>query len=61
MSITLTYSWDVPSPFKAKTLYNSCGKDGSDPRFLRLSPVFRCSVLKCGGNHRYVIYTWIFS
>ncbi|XP_010242589.1 PREDICTED: uncharacterized protein LOC104586906 isoform X2 [Nelumbo nucifera] len=40
--------WDVPLPNTIKVLYSSCRKDGTDPRFVKLEPVFRCSKLKCG-------------
>ncbi|XP_042502346.1 uncharacterized protein LOC122079721 [Macadamia integrifolia] len=40
--------WDVPSLSAIKILYSSCYKEGTDPRFMRLEPVFRCSKLKFG-------------
>lgn len=40
--------WDVPSPHAIKVIYSSMRKDGTDPRFIKLDPVFRCSRLKSG-------------
>ncbi|XP_042476421.1 uncharacterized protein LOC122058061 [Macadamia integrifolia] len=40
--------WEVPSVSTIKVIYSSCNKEGTDPRFLRLEPVFRCSKLKFG-------------
>ncbi|XP_047316570.1 uncharacterized protein LOC124920185 isoform X2 [Impatiens glandulifera] len=40
--------WDVPHPFTMKSIYSSCQKKGTDPRFLKLDPVFRCSIIKTG-------------
>ncbi|XP_043704706.1 uncharacterized protein LOC122654606 isoform X2 [Telopea speciosissima] len=40
--------WEVPSVSTIKILYSSCNKEGNDPRFVRLDPVFRCSKLKFG-------------
>ncbi|XP_019152955.1 PREDICTED: uncharacterized protein LOC109149566 isoform X3 [Ipomoea nil] len=39
--------WEVPFPRIIKRLYSS-DKEGTDPRFIKLEPVFRCSMLKCG-------------
>ncbi|XP_031128106.1 uncharacterized protein LOC116030111 isoform X3 [Ipomoea triloba] len=39
--------WEVPFPRIIKRLYSS-DKEGTDPRFMKLEPVFRCSMLKCG-------------
>ncbi|XP_077230496.1 uncharacterized protein LOC143863652 isoform X1 [Tasmannia lanceolata] len=35
--------WEVPSPSMIRTLYSSRCKEGIDPRFIKLTPVFRCS------------------
>ncbi|XP_070006998.1 uncharacterized protein [Nicotiana sylvestris] len=40
--------WEVPFPHIIKVFYPSVQKKGTDPRFLKLQPVFRCSMLKCG-------------
>ncbi|XP_016449387.2 uncharacterized protein LOC107774390 isoform X1 [Nicotiana tabacum] len=40
--------WEVPFPHIIKAFYPSVQKKGTDPRFLKLQPVFRCSMLKCG-------------
>ncbi|KAG1348026.1 hypothetical protein COCNU_06G018550 [Cocos nucifera] len=43
--------WEVPTPSMVKVLFaSSCG-EGTDPRFLKLEPVFRCSKVKCGDRH----------
>eukprot|EP00258_Populus_trichocarpa_P042614 XP_024458633.1 uncharacterized protein LOC18099807 isoform X1 [Populus trichocarpa] len=41
--------WDVPLPHAMKSVYSSSNGEGTDPRFVKLKPVFRCSTLKCGG------------
>ncbi|KAJ6351838.1 hypothetical protein OIU78_007682 [Salix suchowensis] len=41
--------WDVPLPQAMKSVYSSSNLEGSDPRFVKIKPVFRCSTLKCGG------------
>ncbi|CAL9779747.1 unnamed protein product [Musa acuminata subsp. burmannicoides] len=40
--------WEVPLPGLVKALYTSSRDEVSDPRFLKLTPVFRCSKLKYG-------------
>ncbi|KAL2509215.1 Transducin/WD40 repeat-like superfamily protein [Forsythia ovata] len=40
--------WEVPFPRTIKLIYPACQKEGTDPRFIKLAPVFRCSMLKCG-------------
>ncbi|KAI3683867.1 hypothetical protein L1987_84382 [Smallanthus sonchifolius] len=40
--------WEVPLPHVTKAIFSSCQKEGNDPRFLKLKPVFLCSMLKCG-------------
>ncbi|XP_029117085.2 uncharacterized protein [Elaeis guineensis] len=43
--------WEVPALSMVKVLFaSSCG-EGTDPRFLKLEPVFRCSKVKCGDRH----------
>ncbi|KAJ7976092.1 General transcription factor 3C polypeptide 2 [Quillaja saponaria] len=39
--------WEVPHPRALRAIYSY--KEGTDPRFIKLEPVFRCSDLKCGG------------
>uniref|UniRef100_A0A2N9ED58 Uncharacterized protein n=1 Tax=Fagus sylvatica TaxID=28930 RepID=A0A2N9ED58_FAGSY len=41
--------WEVPLPRTMKVIYSSVHQEGTDPRFVKLEPVFRCSMLKCGG------------
>ncbi|KAH7663447.1 general transcription factor 3C polypeptide 2 protein [Dioscorea alata] len=40
--------WDVPHPSLVRRLYISSRIEGTDPRFLKLEPVFKCSKIKCG-------------
>ncbi|KAI3924850.1 hypothetical protein MKW98_031101 [Papaver atlanticum] len=40
--------WEVPSPSKIKALYASYQEDSTDPRFMKLAPVFKCLELKTG-------------
>ncbi|KAH7862286.1 hypothetical protein Vadar_002497 [Vaccinium darrowii] len=40
--------WEVPLPRTIKAIYSACHTEGTDPRFVKLEPVFRCSKLKCG-------------
>ncbi|XAR58567.1 hypothetical protein NMG60_11014014 [Bertholletia excelsa] len=40
--------WEVPLPQTMKVIYSSCQKQGTDARFVKLEPIFRCSKLKCG-------------
>ncbi|PON78969.1 Guanine nucleotide-binding protein, beta subunit [Parasponia andersonii] len=42
--------WEVPHPNTIKVLYSSLNGEGTDPRFVKLEPVFRCSMLKSGGT-----------
>ncbi|KAL0794990.1 hypothetical protein Bca101_066367 [Brassica carinata] len=42
--------WDVPMPKAISALYLSSKKDATDPRFVKLAPVFKCSILKCGDS-----------
>lgn len=43
--------WEVPAPHAAEVMFSACQKEGTDPRFIKLEPVFRCSMLKCGDRH----------
>ena len=47
--------WEVPLPRAIKVIYSSLHGEGTDPRFVKLKPVFRCSMLKSGGVHRYLV------
>ncbi|KAI5003707.1 hypothetical protein ZWY2020_030867 [Hordeum vulgare] len=40
--------WEVPSPSMIQKIYSSSSVKGTDPRFLKLQPVFRCAKVKCG-------------
>ncbi|WCJ19340.1 Transducin/WD40 repeat-like superfamily protein [Euphorbia peplus] len=40
--------WDVPLPNIANAIYTLSCKEGIDPRFVKLQPVFKCSIAKCG-------------
>ncbi|XP_076900909.1 uncharacterized protein LOC143555199 [Bidens hawaiensis] len=40
--------WEVPHPLVTKAIFSYCKKEGNDLRFLKLKPVFLCSMLKCG-------------
>ncbi|KDP42720.1 hypothetical protein JCGZ_23660 [Jatropha curcas] len=40
--------WDVPLPHVVKVIYSSSHSKDTDPRFVKLEPVFRCSFAKCG-------------
>ncbi|KVI07947.1 uncharacterized protein LOC112515196 isoform X2 [Cynara cardunculus var. scolymus] len=40
--------WEVPAPHAVEVMFSACRKEGTDPRFIKLEPVFRCSMLKCG-------------
>ncbi|XP_027365109.1 uncharacterized protein LOC113872072 isoform X2 [Abrus precatorius] len=39
--------WEVPLPHVLRTIYMH--SEGTDPRFIKLEPVFKCSMLKRGG------------
>ncbi|KAL2599606.1 hypothetical protein AAZV13_10G061500 [Glycine max] len=39
--------WEVPLPHVLRAIYMH--KEGTDPRFIKLEPVFKCSMLKRGG------------
>lgn len=45
--------WEVPVPRAIEVIYSSSSGEGTDPRFVKLAPVFRCSMLKCGDKKRY--------
>ncbi|XP_052172689.1 LOW QUALITY PROTEIN: uncharacterized protein LOC127788456 [Diospyros lotus] len=40
--------WDVPLPQTMNVIFSGCQEEGTDPRFVKLEPIFRCSKLKCG-------------
>ncbi|XP_074578632.1 uncharacterized protein LOC141835092 isoform X2 [Curcuma longa] len=40
--------WEIPLPGMVKTLFTSKNEKGTDPRFLKLTPWFRCSMVKRG-------------
>ncbi|KAG2602087.1 uncharacterized protein LOC120708725 [Panicum virgatum] len=42
--------WEVPSPCMIQKLYSPSKVEGSDPRFLKLQPVFRSVKVKCGNR-----------
>ncbi|VAH81998.1 unnamed protein product [Triticum turgidum subsp. durum] len=44
--------WEVPSPSMIQKIYSSSSVKGTDPRFLKLQPVFRCAKVKCGNIQR---------
>ncbi|XP_011094381.1 uncharacterized protein LOC105174093 isoform X1 [Sesamum indicum] len=39
--------WEVPLPHTVRFVFPAC-QERIDPRFIKLRPVFRCSMLKCG-------------
>uniref|UniRef100_A0A7N2L416 Cation/H+ exchanger transmembrane domain-containing protein n=1 Tax=Quercus lobata TaxID=97700 RepID=A0A7N2L416_QUELO len=41
--------WEVPLPCTMKVIYSSVHQEGTDPCFVKLEPVLRCSMLKCSG------------
>ncbi|RDX97408.1 General transcription factor 3C polypeptide 2 [Mucuna pruriens] len=43
--------WEVPLPHVLRATYMH--REGTDPRFIKLEPVFKCSMLKRGGVQRY--------
>ncbi|XP_050380080.1 uncharacterized protein LOC126797498 isoform X2 [Argentina anserina] len=42
--------WEVPAPHAIEVIYSSSSEEGTDPRFVKLAPVFRCSLLKSGDD-----------
>ncbi|KAK9290694.1 hypothetical protein L1049_008868 [Liquidambar formosana] len=40
--------WEVPFPRTVNSIYSSSHGEGTDPRFVKMEPVFRCSKLMCG-------------
>ncbi|XP_042440866.1 uncharacterized protein LOC122026266 isoform X1 [Zingiber officinale] len=45
---SLEVRWEIPLPGMVKTLFTSKNEKGTDPRFLKLTPWFRCSTVKRG-------------
>jgi len=45
--------WDVPLPHALRAIYTH--REGTDPRFIKLEPVFKCSMLKRRGLQRYLV------
>ncbi|GMH26343.1 hypothetical protein Nepgr_028186 [Nepenthes gracilis] len=43
--------WEVPSSRMVRVIYYSRRDEDIDPRFVKLKPVFRGSMLKCGDRH----------
>ncbi|CAN4121359.1 unnamed protein product [Withania somnifera] len=51
--------WEVPFPHTIKAIYPTAQKKGTDPRFLKLQPVFRCSMLRsCHGQSIPLTVEW---
>ncbi|PRQ20055.1 hypothetical protein RchiOBHm_Chr7g0223981 [Rosa chinensis] len=46
--------WEVPVPRAIEVIYSSSSGEGTDPRFVKLAPVFRCSMLKSGDKKRLI-------
>ncbi|XP_022765153.1 uncharacterized protein LOC111310200 isoform X5 [Durio zibethinus] len=44
--------WEVPLPNMIRNVYSLSPKQGTDPRFVKLEPVLKCSKLKCGDIQR---------
>ncbi|XP_040367606.1 uncharacterized protein LOC112175959 isoform X3 [Rosa chinensis] len=44
--------WEVPVPRAIEVIYSSSSGEGTDPRFVKLAPVFRCSMLKSGDKKK---------
>ncbi|XP_078428405.1 transducin/WD40 repeat-like superfamily protein isoform X2 [Wolffia australiana] len=42
--------WEIPTPNFVRNLYMSSLEGGTDPRFVKLRPVFKCSEIKCGSR-----------
>ncbi|XP_023005875.1 uncharacterized protein LOC111498749 [Cucurbita maxima] len=38
--------WEVPFPHVMRAIYSKCNGEGTDPRFVKLKPTFRCSMLR---------------
>ncbi|XP_022934486.1 uncharacterized protein LOC111441649 isoform X2 [Cucurbita moschata] len=38
--------WEVPFPHVVKAIYSKLNGEGTDPRFVKLKPTFRCSMLR---------------
>uniref|UniRef100_A0A0A0LGM2 Uncharacterized protein n=1 Tax=Cucumis sativus TaxID=3659 RepID=A0A0A0LGM2_CUCSA len=38
--------WEVPFPHAVKAIYSKFNGEGTDPRFMKLKPIFRCSRLR---------------
>ena len=48
--------WEIPSPSAIQKIYKSSVEEATDPRFVKLHPVFRCSSVKCGNRQRYELF-----
>lgn len=46
------YRWEVPLPGMVQYLYSYARSEGTDPRFVKLEPIFRSSMVKCGDRQR---------
>ncbi|XP_039115789.1 uncharacterized protein LOC120251298 [Dioscorea cayenensis subsp. rotundata] len=53
LMVSLMRWWDVPHPSLVRRLYISSRIEGTDPRFIKLEPVFKCSKIKCGDRQWY--------
>ena len=50
-SLLFTHRWEVPSHVALRAIYKH--GEATDPRFIKLEPVFKCSMLRRGGLQRY--------
>lgn len=56
MIIWTNCSWEVPFPHAVKTIYSKFNGEGTDPRFVKLKPIFRCSRLRTANTQRYPVF-----
>ncbi|KAL6848333.1 hypothetical protein ACP4OV_021627 [Aristida adscensionis] len=42
--------WEIPSPCMIQKIYSHSTVEGSDPRFIKLRPVFKCVKVNCGNR-----------
>lgn len=58
MILLTNCSWEIPFPHVVKAIYSKFNREGTDPRFVKLKPIFRSTMLKSANIQRYSAFTF---